>query len=196
MDGASTIGGESGPCTSQIQRVSAASATIRALLRQSVPFVVTGMLDGWAASRWQLESIAQTFGSQETCVRLHAKSATTNGALPYEGECVYIKVLLGDFCRWLSGAQLPVESPLARFARANFVGYADYQDMPALFAGAPTGLAAVDWSPVLAACERQSEAMPRDGSRSTLWLGSEDSSTPLVRIALEGASPQTRHHLR
>eukprot|EP00966_Prymnesium_polylepis_P095880 2221450-Prymnesium_polylepis.1 len=97
---------------------------------------------------------------------------------------MYVQASLDQFCRWLGrtaadeGAPAAATadegggSPFAPFAREAFVGYADYQDMPALFRDAPAALAAVDWTTVLG-------GDARDGTQSVLWLGSKGASTPM-----------------
>ena len=108
-----------------------------------------------------------------------SSTAAAQQRVPFEGECSYCSVTLGEFCHWLKAASLPSGSPLANFPAGEFIGYCDYQDMPALFADAPGALAAVDWSHILAAADDdQRRSAPSDGSRSTLWLGSAGASTP------------------
>ena len=132
--------------------------------RQHEPFVLSGALDAWAARRWTAAHFAASdLGDVQVCVRLHPK-----GDRPYyEGECVYVPSSLRAFCAWLTGdggdgdgGSLP--------ARERFVGYADYQDMVRSFPR--DALKAVDWSAMAG------EA--RDGTHSTLWLGSEGAHTP------------------
>ena len=172
---------------------SPSACELRALVAAQRPFVLTGLIDTWPARSWTLESIQRDFGDLLTCVRLHPRNSgnlthaatsswSSPSRVPFEGECSYCEVSLGEYCMWLaSSAHLPESSPLRQYPRAQFVGYCDYQDMPALFASAPAALAAVDWSHIVAAIERPRGPAPtpaHDGSRSTLWLGSEQASTP------------------
>ena len=141
---------------------------LRALMARGAPFVVSaGMLDGWAARSWTLETLAERFGDASVCVRLHPRDA---GPV-WEGDCLHVGVTLGDFCAWLSGASSCAR--LAAFPRATYVGYADYQDMVRLFADAPGALAEVDWASLGVA---RDGAHP--GAHSTLWLGSAGAHTP------------------
>ncbi|KAL1530716.1 hypothetical protein AB1Y20_001615 [Prymnesium parvum] len=145
-------------------------ARVRALMERGTPFVASGLLTTWPAAEWQLRTLMQRFGDAPTCVRLHPKA---EGEV-YEGECAYVKATLGEFCLWLEGADEPsasADSPFAPFPRSDYVAYADYQDMPALFRHLPSALSCVDWTTVLGGAAR-------DGAESVLWLGSHGASTP------------------
>ena len=138
-----------------------------------MPLVITGALDGWEARDWTPERIAAQFGNLPTCVRLSPfaeKEAHTPAV--YEGECVYESATLAELCAWLThagGDGNPQHGPLARYRRARYSAYADYQDMARLFSGAPEAMRAVDWRAL---------GIERDGSFSTLWLGSRGAHTP------------------
>ena len=154
------------------------ASAMAARIRSGTPFVAVGLIGGFGD--WTLGRIAADYGTLPTCVRLHPRSDSQPSPTPYEGECVYCQASLAEYCHWLDGS-LPLHesNPLARFPRSTFVGYCDYQDMSALFASAPTALDSVDWSSVLAAAEQTEAGAPRDGSRSTLWLGCDGASTPV-----------------
>ena len=149
---------------------------VRELMALGVPFVAEGLLDTWGALHWSLATLQDEFGDQSTCIRLHPRHAATANAI-FEGQCIYVQATLGEFCRWLDdslatdAAATSARPGCAQFPSAKYVGYADYQDMPALFRGTPDALDAVDWSTVIGGA-------PCDGAHSTLWLGSEGAHTP------------------
>lgn len=143
-------------------------AELRDLIRRGLPFVATGLIDEWAARSWGLDRLRADHGSLQLCVRVHPRG----GGSVFEGECAYVKATLGEFCAWLDGDDLTAPpSPLNRFPRAEYVGYADYHDMSELFAEAPEALGAVDWARLLGGSRR-------DGAQSTMWLGSSGAHTP------------------
>lgn len=145
-----------------VRRVAPADASAaRALLDSPEPLVLTGLIDRWPARAWTPTSLRQSFPNSRVCVRLHPHGT---GSL-WESDCVQQAATLGEFCAWLCGEPQSLE----RFERSRFVGYADYQDMAQLFEDAPAALAALDWRDV---------GVERDGSQSTLWLGSEGAHTP------------------
>ena len=172
---------------------SPSACELRALVAAQRPFVLTGLIDTWPARSWTLESIQRDFGDLLTCVRLHPRNSEISPMLPHllgarppgfllKASVRIVRCLLANIAcgsRLLHIFQSPVRCGNIR-AR-QFAGYCDYQDMPALFASAPAALAAVDWSHIVAAIERPCGPAPtpaHDGSRSTLWLGSEQASTP------------------
>jgi HSPB1-associated protein 1 len=169
----------------EVSRVASPSPEqLRELIARGRPFVATGLFEHWVARKWTLLTLSEEFAGLSTCVRLHPRTLSSllpasseSARVPFEGECFYVESQVADFCRWLTGASISDDAPLARYPLSAFVGYADYQEMPALFAGAPAALGAVDWSGVVAASGVLDTAC--DGTLSTLWLGSSGSSTPL-----------------
>ena len=157
-------------------------AALRELAAQQIPFVATGLCDNWAARNWQLQTLSNSFGAVPTCIRLHRRDNCSS--VPYEGECTYVSATIGEFCAWLLGNHASTGA-LEQYSREAWIAYCDYQEMASLFADEPAALAAVDWSSVLG--EEQSAA-PRDGSHTTLWLGSGDASTPLHYDTYGGAN--------
>ena len=156
---------------------------LRALAAKGVPFVATGLCDQWAARAWDLPEICHSFGGTLTCVRLHQRPCYgAAGSVPYEGECTFVRASLAELCAWLRHEVEPAAlGALSAFPRDAWVGYCDYQEFASLFASTPAALAAVNWSTVLggsADCG-DDDGLARDGSHSTLWLGSEGASTPL-----------------
>ena len=155
---------------------------LRALAAQGVPFIATGLCDQWEAREWELPVLGSAFGSAPTCIRMHQQrpdNCASGASVPYEGECTYVRATLAEFCAWLEhGSDTALHGALTSFPRDEWVGYCDYQDLSSLFVGTPEALMAVDWSTILGAAV-DGDNVPRDGTHSTLWLGSNGACTPL-----------------
>ena len=170
-------GADRGP----IRRFAAPSvATLQGLIESGEPFIATDLLNRWPALGWTLRNLRLEYGSCRTCVRMHPATdrATPSARVPFEGECAYCDVTIGEICEWIEGKDFPAAHPLHRFPSGQFIAYCDYQDMADVFRMQPSALAAVDWAPVLEACGKVKD-VPRHGTRSTLWLGSQGASTPV-----------------
>ena len=166
----------------------------------SRPFVIEGMLDTWKAREWTASALGRRYAHLKTTVRLRPLDG--RGALVWETECAYVSATLGEFSEWLATTSnsttehsagergggdsksgegssgdgnsgdgsggLSGCGGLSRFPRDRYVGYADYQDMPKLFEGEQEALSAVDWRAL---------GISRNGSDSSLWLGSRGAHT-------------------
>lgn len=152
-------------------------AQLRELMRLDSPFVASGLLRTWEPCSWGLDQLRLRFGTLTTCVRLHPRREPP----VFEGECSYVQCSIQEFCDWLetptcsprdASISDPADKPFAAFPRADFVGYADYQDVRSLFHDKPEVIKVIDWAPILG-----DDA--RDGSMSVLWFGSEGANTPI-----------------
>jgi len=140
------------------------SAAASALLESREPLVLTGLVDSWPARQWTPAVLRREFGDAQICVRLHPRAR----ASVWEGDCVQERASLGELCAWMDGSD---SGRLSRYSRVDFVAYADYQDMAAVFSAADRergALSSIDWSTV---------GVPRDGRQSTMWFGSEGAHT-------------------
>ncbi|XP_021355177.1 uncharacterized protein LOC110451459 isoform X2 [Mizuhopecten yessoensis] len=85
-----------------------------------------------------------------------------------ETECIQESVSLSDFVQWLRG-QVSGDNPLQKYDRNTFSCYLDYKYMQEIFTTKPELLKAVCWESV--------GLEGRDGTASTLWMGSEGAYT-------------------
>ena len=157
----------------------ATPAAAREAMARGRPVVFRGLTKDWPAELASLEGLrlapfvvnqgSTPSGSARQpdrllAVRLHRRDAGT----VWEGDCVHVPhVRLDQICAWIAG-DTPTGA-LAKFDRAEYVAYSDYQDMNLIFAHAQDVLRKISWAPF---------GVDHDGERSTMWLGTEGAHTP------------------
>ena len=158
----------------------ATPAAAREAMARGRPVVFRGLTKEWPAELASLEALrlapfVANQGSTPSgparqpdrllAVRLHRRDAGT----VWEGDCVHVPhVRLDQICAWIAG-DTPTGA-LAKFDRAEYVAYSDYQDMNLIFAHAQDDvLRKISWAPF---------GVDLDGERSTMWLGTEGAHTP------------------
>ena len=124
----------------------ATPAAAREAMARGRPVVFRGLTKDWPAELASLEALrlapfvvnqgSTPSGSARQpdrllAVRLHRRDAGT----VWEGDCVHVPhVRLDQICAWIAG-DTPTGA-LAKFDRAEYVAYSDYQDMNLIFAHA------------------------------------------------------------
>lgn len=160
----------------------ATPAAAREAMARGRPVVFRGLTKDWPAELASLEALrlapfvanqgSTPSGSARQpdrllAVRLHRRDAGT----VWEGDCVHVPhVRLDQICAWIAGDTTGRQhAALAKFDRAEYVAYSDYQDMNLIFAHAQDVLRKISWAPF---------GVDHDGERSTMWLGTEGAHTP------------------
>ena len=157
-------------------------AALRDLAAQQIPFVATGLCDNWAARNWQLQTLSNSLAPRADGIRHYCRRQLQQAC----DEAVY--VCERDDWRILRVATR--QSHVYRRARAIFA-----RGLDCIFAiirrwrrCLRTSSPRSRRSTGRACSARSKSAAPRDGSHTTLWLGSGDASTPLHYDTYGGAN--------
>ncbi|XP_033731822.1 HSPB1-associated protein 1-like isoform X2 [Pecten maximus] len=129
-----------------------------------LPVVLNNAMRTWPSSSWTPEFLSQQLPQPLSC---KVTPLTAERAL-METECIQESVCLPDFVQWLRG-NTKGDNPLQKYDRNTFSCYLDYKYMQEIFTAKPELLKAVCWESV--------GLEGRDGTASTLWLGSEGAYT-------------------
>ncbi|XP_070535757.1 HSPB1-associated protein 1 homolog [Ptychodera flava] len=137
----------------------------------TAPVVFKGMISDWPCMNWTIQSLADVLGDQEVKFRIGPKEWSEHGVL-WERDCCYRDATLHQFSDWLANdtSNLPEDNPLKDFEISDSWCYADYKYMAHIFQDKTDVLKAVRWSDF--------GFHGRDGTESTLWIGSVGSHTP------------------
>lgn len=158
---------------------------IKRLLNELVvPTVFTNQISDWEASKWSLKEFTRLFGDIVTTFKLYEKNncesrkrklneekISLSSPVVMETDCYYVTATFKEFQSWLDVTTKDDCGELGNYSCDLYWCYADYNYMAELFQNKDEKvLAAVDW------CKF---GYPnRNGSDSTIWIGSEGSFTP------------------
>lgn len=136
--------------------------------RLKTPVIFCKKISHWIAAEWEPQQLKAVFGSQLLKFRIGKKSCK---GVQWETQCKSEKATIDQLLEWIHvDGVCTDDNPLGQYSSDDYWCYADYMYMAYLFADQPQLLKAVDWS-----CFG---FVGRDGTQSTLWLGSEGAHTP------------------
>ncbi|XP_077993771.1 HSPB1-associated protein 1 homolog [Glandiceps talaboti] len=135
------------------------------------PVVFHGMIDDWPARSWTVQSLSDVLEDQKLTFRIGPKQCRQQGVL-WERDCCYRDATLQQFSDWLRSEDTGVSAgnPLNEFSLTEYWCYADYKYMAHVFKDNTDVLKSVRWDDF--------GFHGRDGTQSTIWIGSSGSHTP------------------
>jgi len=136
------------------------------------PVIFRNMIENWKARQWSIDVFCERFCNLSTTFKVCPRTSRQPNSPPImETDCMYVQGRIGFFTKWLNGEDDP-ESPLNQLSRERFALYIDYKYMKDMFVNDDQEvLKDVDWGAF--GCHG------KDGSHSTIWIGSSHAFTPL-----------------
>lgn len=132
------------------------------------PAVFCNMASDWPALCWTATYLAELLVGKKIHFRMGIKEMGT--APLFETECSYLEATLEEFLAWSGGQPSCFCGPFSAYDLYKYWAYADYKYIAKLFEDMPDNFQDVRWSDF---------GFPgRNGSKSTLWIGSAGASTP------------------
>lgn len=127
----------------------------------SKPFVISGHIDNWLASRWTPELLIDMFGDRPLSARFGSMEHRCGHDVPFENDCRRRDLSFADFYRWSQSNERNDIVDDEMIVDRTHWGYVDYKYMFESIVD-ERRLSDVDWRVF---------GIDADGIDSSIWIG-------------------------